>query len=126
MVSIGNVDLVMAALRARLEALAKEKRTGKAGKKDRADRGELRDPAAASQALKDLPPREFDRGLVRLLLEGEFGSHLAEDPRFLALVERTCTLLTEDRETEALFRRLQREQAGQGDGRATGRDDDAA
>jgi hypothetical protein len=109
MVSISNVDLVMAALRARLQRLGKDKRTGRAGRNAPAATRQERDPAAGIANLQQLPPREFDRALVGLLLEREFGEGLGSDPRFKALVDRTSALLESDPEIQALFRQVQQD-----------------
>ena len=73
MVSISNVDLVMAALRARLQRLAKDKRAARSGTAAAARRREERSEAGEIANLQQLPPREFDRALVGLLLEQELG-----------------------------------------------------
>ena len=93
MVSISNVDLVMAALRARLQRLAKDKRATRSGASSAASREERRGEFGEIGNLQQLPPREFDRALVGLLLEREMGDGLGADPRFKALVERTSAIL---------------------------------
>ena len=109
MVSISNVDLVMAALRARLQRLAKDKRTTRSGSSGAAERSEERGPAGEIGNLQQLPPREFDRALVGLLLERELGEGLGADPRFQALVDRTSAVLESDPEIQPQFRQVQRE-----------------
>jgi hypothetical protein len=108
-VSISNVDLVMAALRARLQRLAKDKKTSRSGRSATAARNEERGSAGEIGNLQQLPPREFDRALVGLLLERELGEGLGADPRFKALVDRTSALLESDPEIQALFRQVQQE-----------------
>jgi len=111
MVSISNVDLVMAALRARLQRLAKEKRSARTGaaerKSDRSTTGEIGN-------LQQLPPQEFARALVGLLLERDLGEGLHGDPRFQALIDRTSAILEDDPEIQALLRQVQREAREQG------------
>jgi hypothetical protein len=109
MVSISNVDLVMAALRARLERLAKDKRTARSDAAVAARRKDERSEAGEIANLRQLPPREFDRALVGLLLEQELGEGLASDPRFKQLVERTSAILAEDSEIQALFREVRQQ-----------------
>jgi hypothetical protein len=107
MVSISNVDLVMAALRARLQRLAKDKRAARSGGTAATARKESRNDAGPIGNLQPLPPREFDRALVGLLLERELGEGFASDPRFASLVERTAAILEDDPEIGALFREVQ-------------------
>lgn len=109
MVSISNVDLVMAALRARLQRLANDKRTARSSAAVAADRKEERSEAGEIANLQQLPPREFDRALVGLLLEQELGEGLGSDPRFKQLVERTSAILADDPEIQTLFREVQRQ-----------------
>lgn len=109
MVSISNVDLVMAALRARLQRLAKDKRTARSGGMAAAGRKEARGEAGAIGNLQQLPPREFDRALVGLLLERELGESLGADPRFKDLIERTSAILESDPEIQVLFREVQQQ-----------------
>ena len=109
MVAISNVDLVMAALRARLQRLAKDKRATRSGHAAAADRNDERSPADEIGNLQQLPPREFDRALVGLLLERELGEGLSRDPRFNALIDRTSAILDDDPEIQALFRQVQRQ-----------------
>lgn len=109
MVSISNVDLVMAALRARLQRLAKDKRASRSSSATMAGRNEQRSKADKIGNLQQLPPREFDRALVGLLLEREFGERLSGDPRFKALVDRTSAILADDTEIRALFREIQQQ-----------------
>ena len=59
--------------------------------------------------LQQLPPREFDRALVGLLLEQELGGGLGSDPRFKELVERTSVILADDPEIQTLFREVQQQ-----------------
>src|SRR5688500_18101469 len=93
MVSISHVDLVMAALRTRLQRLAKDKRAIRSGAASAAGRTEQRSEFGEIGSLRQLPPREFDRALVGLLLERELGEGLGGDPRFKALVDRTSATL---------------------------------
>lgn len=109
MVSISNVDLVMAALRARLQRLAKDKRATRSDGAAAAGRGEKRSEAGEIGNLQQLPPGEFDRALVGLLLERELGEGLGGDPRFKALVDRTSAILANDAEIQALFREVQQQ-----------------
>lgn len=109
MVSINNVDLVMAALRARLQRLAKDKRATRSSGKATADRNVGRDETSRIGNLQHLPPREFDRALVGLLLERELGEALCSDPRFADLIERTSAILEDDPDIRALFRGLQQQ-----------------
>jgi hypothetical protein len=109
MVSISNVDLVMAALRARLQRLSKDRRTTRASGTAAAGRKADRSEAGEIGNLQQLPPREFDRALVGLLLERELGEGLGSDPRFKALIERTSAILEDDPEIQALFREVQRQ-----------------
>ena len=109
MVSISNVDLVMAALRARLERLGKDKRTARSGGTVAAERGLPRRESEGIGNLQRLPPDEFDRALLGLLLERELGEGLASDQRFKALVERTYAVLSDDPEIRAVFRALQQQ-----------------
>jgi hypothetical protein len=109
MVSISNVDLVMAALRARLLRLAKEKRPARPGGAVAAERNADRGTTGEIGNLQQLPPQEFDRALVGLLLERDLGEGLSGDPRFQALIERTSSILENDPEIRALFRQVQRE-----------------
>ena len=109
MVSISNADLVMASLRARLQRIAADKRVSRTRGTGAAERQERRGPIAEIGRLQPLPSDEFDRALVRTLLEHEFGEGMAEDPRFLRLVETTAAILAADTEIAALFRRLQDE-----------------
>ncbi len=109
MVSISNVDLVMAALRARLQRLAKDKRTARSGTTAAGRRKDEQSEAGEIASLQRLPPRDFDRALVGLLLEQELGEGLGSDPRFQKLVERTSAILAEDSEIQALFREVQKQ-----------------
>jgi hypothetical protein len=109
MVSISNVDLVMAALRARLQRLAKDKRAARSGATVAPLRSEERKEAGGLANLQQLPPQEFDRALVGLLLEQELGEGLGSDPRFRRLVERTSAILAGDPEIQTLFREVQRQ-----------------
>ena len=109
MVSISNVDLVMAALRARLQRLAKDKRATRAGGTVAAGRKEKRSETGELGSLQQLPPREFDRALIGLLLERELGEGLGSDPRFNDLVDRTSAILEGDPEIQALFREVQQQ-----------------
>lgn len=109
MVSISNVDLVMAALRARLERLSRDKRTAYSSAAVSARRKEERSEAGEIANLQRLPPQEFDRALVGLLLEQELGEGLGSDPRFKRLVERTSAILADDPEIQALFREIQQQ-----------------
>ena len=108
MVSINNVDLVMAALRARLQRLARDKRTERTTSATASERADARAAGDEIGNLRQLPPREFDRALVGLLLEREFGEGMSADPRFHALIERTSAILDGDPEIRALFRDVQR------------------
>lgn len=109
MVSISNVDLVMAALRARLQRLAKDKRTARSDATAAARRTVERSEAGEIANLQQLPPQEFDRALVGLLLEQELGEGLGSDPRFKKLIERTSSILVDDPEIQTLFREVQRQ-----------------
>ena len=109
MVSISNVDLVMAALRARLQRLAKDKRAARSGAAVAPRRSEERNGAGELANLQQLPPQEFDRALVGLLLEQELSEGLGSDPRFRQLVERTSAILADDPEIQNLFREVQRQ-----------------
>ena len=109
MVSISNVDLVMAALRARLQRLAKDKRTVRPGAAVADRRKEERSEAGELANLQQLPPQEFDRALVGLLLVQELGEGLGSDPRFKQLVERTSAILADDPEIQTLFREVQQQ-----------------
>ena len=107
MASISNVDLVMAALRARLERISRDKRARRSEAPGRAPPGAPASAAPDLKAYRRLPPREFNRALVRVLLEQDFGAGLAEDPRFQVLVERTAAVLEGDEECRALLRSVQ-------------------
>jgi len=109
MVSVSNVDLVMAALRARLQRLARDKRATRTKGAAASERSEGRPETGRIGSLQQLPPREFDRALVELLLERELGENLGSDPRFKDLIERTCAILDSDPEIQALFRDVQRQ-----------------
>ena len=109
MVSISNVDLVMAALRARLQRLAKDKSASRSSGPAAADRKESRVETSRLGNLQHLPPSGFDRALVGLLLERELGEGLSSNPRFKDLVDRTSAILEDDPEIRALFRGLQQQ-----------------
>jgi hypothetical protein len=104
-----QLDLVMAALRARLQRLAKDKRTARSGAAVAARRKEERSEAGEIANLQQLPPREFDRALVGPLLEQELGEGLGSDPRFKELIERTSSILVDDPEIQTLFREIQQQ-----------------
>lgn len=110
MVSISNVDLVMAALRSRLRRVASEKRSSKTSassgsRRTHAARGEL---GATLDAIRQLPPEEFERLLIRAVLETELGEAISEDSRFNSLVEQTCAVLQEDSDLKKAMQRIQR------------------
>jgi hypothetical protein len=108
-VSISNVDLVMAALRSRLRRVAGEKRTGKAGagSATQATKSTARGNADALEAMRQLPPDEFESALVRTVLEAELGEGISDDPRFARLIEQTRRTLHEDPELRATLRQIQ-------------------
>ena len=108
MVSIRNVDLVMAALRVRLQRLARDKRAARSGAAVASPRSDERNESGEVANLQQLPPQEFDRALVGLLLEQGLGEGLGSDPRFRQLVERTSAILADDPDIQALFREVQR------------------
>jgi hypothetical protein len=109
MVSISNVDLVMAALRARLQRLANNKRAARSGDATPAGRKDTRNEAGEIGNLQQLPPREFNRALVGLLLERELGEALGSDPRFKELIERTSAILEDDLEIQAWFHEVRQQ-----------------
>lgn len=112
MVSISNVDLVMAALRSRLRRINSDKRSAKASTSSAAQttRPAARDRTKAIEAMRQLPPEEFERTLVRAVLEAELGEGISEDPRFNGLVKRTLQILKEDAELCRLLKQIQFEQ----------------
>jgi hypothetical protein len=99
----------LAALRARLTRLAREKRAARSGGAGVAERNAERGTADEIDNLQQLPPKEFDRALVGLLLERDLGEGLSGDPRFQALIDRTSAILEDDPDIQALFRQVQRE-----------------
>lgn len=109
MVMISNVDLVMATLRSRLQRIASEKRTGKAqaGQPTRVARRGERGEIEALEAMRHLPEEEFDRALVRAMLETELGEGVAADARFHRLVDHTARILRDSDELRAMFRQIQ-------------------
>jgi hypothetical protein len=109
MVSISNVDLVMAALRSRLRRVAAEKRSGKtvASSAPQSTRSTGRERIEALAAMRQLPPDEFERTLVRAVLEMELGEAISEDPRFHRLVDQTHRILQEDPELRKALRQVQ-------------------
>ena len=109
MVPIGNVDLVMAALRARLQRLARDKRTIHSSGTAAALRNTDQSKASEIHNLRQLSASEFDRTLVGWLLERELGDCLGTDPRFKQLIEQTSAILGLDPEIQALFRQIQQQ-----------------
>ena len=109
MVTISNVDLVMATLRSRLQRIAAEKRVGKtqAGQAARVARRGERGEIEALEAMRHLPEEEFDRALVRAMLETELGESVAADARFHRLVDRAARVLRDSDELRAMFRQVQ-------------------
>ena len=109
MVTINNVDLVMAALRSRLRRIAGDKRAGgiSARATHRSDRSVRREPIQALAAMRGLPAEEFDRALIRAVLEMELGEAISEDPRFHRLVDRTHTILQDDPDLRRVLRQIQ-------------------
>ena len=119
MVTIGNVDQVMALVRNQLERMARDRKVGLAGSK--AAKAETGKAGAAStgktrlqalNSLADLPAEEFDRVLVGALLSHEFGEDVAQDPRFKAIVDRTAQLMRDDPELAAAMREVRAGLAG--------------
>jgi hypothetical protein len=109
MVTISNVDLVMAALRSRLQRIAGDKRPGRASAQPARPSGRSagREPIQALAAMRGLPPEDFDRALIRAVLEMELGEAISEDPRFHRLVEQTHTILQEDPDIKRVLRQIQ-------------------
>ena len=116
MVTIGNVDQIMALVRNQLERMARDGRrvgTADKSKKSEAARATGKATAASSETrlqaltnLADLPEEEFERVLVGALLSHEFGEEIAQDPRFQAVVDRTSRILREDPELASAAREV--------------------
>ena len=109
MVTISNIDLVMAALRSRLQRIAADKRIDKtrAVRTARTTRNDRRDRVEALAAMRQLPDEEFDRALVRAMLETELGEAVAADSRFQRVVDYTTRVLRENPEMQGIFRQIQ-------------------
>lgn len=109
MVTITNIDLVMATLRSRLQRIAADKRTGKTQRTQgsRVARSAQRGEVEALAAMRSLPDDEFDRALVRAMLETEFGEAIAVDSRFHQIVDYTVGVLRESPELQKVLRQIQ-------------------
>jgi hypothetical protein len=112
MVTISNIDLVMAALRSRLQRIAADKRADKtrAVRPSRLARNDERRRVEALAAMRQLPEEEFDRALVRAMLETELGEAVATDARFQRIVDHTTQVLRESPELRSAFRQIQSDQ----------------
>lgn len=117
MVSIGNVDQVMALVRNQLERMARERKVDKPGNAAKSASSQATGKASAATrqsrlqalgSLADLPEEEFGRVLVGALLSHELGEEVARDSRFQSLVERTTTILQSDPEIAAMLRDLRK------------------
>jgi hypothetical protein len=108
-VNISNVDLVMAALRSRLRRVTADKRAGKtqARPAQHLDHPVGHLPVETLGAMRKLPSDEFERALIRAVLETELGEAISEDPRFHRLVDQTHRILREDPELRQVLRQIQ-------------------
>lgn len=115
MVTIGNVDQVMALVRKQLEQMARQRgidkldRKGKSGSTAATSKVTIATRQSRLQAigsLADLPEEAFERVLVGALLSHEFGEDVARDARFQSLVDRTAAIMRADRELANLLREL--------------------
>lgn len=117
MVTIGNVDQVMALVRNQLERMSRERKVDKPDRSTKAGSsapsGKLAPASRQSRlqaigSLADLPEEEFDRVLVGALLSHEFGEEVARDSRFQSLVDRTTAILRADPDLANMLRDLRK------------------
>lgn len=57
--------------------------------------------------MRHLPEEEFDRALIRTMLETELGEAVAADSRFQRIVDHTTSVLRESPELQVAFRQIQ-------------------
>ena len=109
MVAISNIDLVMAALRSRLKRITAEQLAAKSrtAPSSQSPRTSERHRVQALAAMRQLPAEDFERALVKTMLEVEFGDAIGEDVRFNRIVNSTTRVLRESPEMQEAFRQIQ-------------------
>lgn len=115
MTQVGNIDQIMALVRAQLQRMAKRERGGAAGKPEtrRADTLSPRQRIEALAAMKGLSDKDFARALIRALLLEELGEGVGGSPGFQSVLERTYSALDVDADVREAIRGLRDEvQAG--------------
>lgn len=122
MVSINNVDHVLALVRGQVERLARDRRAAggkKAGRSERAGaiRASARSRLDALATIEELGEESFAQLLVGALLSEEFGDDAANDPRFQQIAARTAEIMRTDPNLRAAMRALR------GDTQRAARDD---
>lgn len=111
MTRITNSEQILAIIRSQLQRMSERTRAEASGKTGRSapKRMTSTERLVALNAIEGLTEDEFARGLIRSLLEDEFGEKLGNSPRFLDLVDRTATIMQSDPQAAALLRQVRNE-----------------